>query len=39
MGSAVQDILDAEICLSQNLRGSIRLMDQVAAAIYAVTFW
>ena len=37
-GSAVQDILDAEICLCQHLRGSVRLVDQIVAVMHAVVF-
>ena len=37
--SAVQNILDTEIRLRQHLWRSIRLVDQVVAALHAVTLW
>ena len=35
---AVQDILDAEICLRQYRPGSVRFVEQIVAAIHAVKF-
>ena len=38
-GGAVQHILNAEIRLRQHLRGSVRLVDQIVAVMYAITLW
>ena len=36
---SVQHILNAEIRLRQHLRGSVRLVDQIVAVMYAITLW
>ena len=36
---SVQHILNAELRLRQHLQGSVRLVDQIVAVMYAITLW